>query len=152
METQKPKSIKNVGLIITIFSGLLIFSNGMGALVFTLLGFGGTSQEPIEMDFLDILFENFALFCLVIVFFGILYFIGGVNLAKYKLWSKNLLLRTSYIFLILLCLFASTGIYYASNESGLKFIVAFFIISVFAFSLPLIFLIRFLKRNEMHFN
>lgn len=152
METQKPKSIKNVGLIITIFSGLLIFSNGMGALVFTLLGFGGMSQEPVEMDFLDILFENFALFCLAIVFFGVLYLIGGVNLAKYRLWSKNLLLITSYIFLILLCLFASTSIYNASNESGLEFLIVFMVITVLVFSFPLIFLIRFLKKNEMHFN
>ena len=152
MEFQKPKSIKSVGLVIAILSGLLIFSNGMGALVFTLLGFGGAPQEAIEMDFLDILLENFALFCLVFVFFGILYLVGGIYLSKYRLWAKNLILLTSYIFLILLWLLAGTVVYYTINEAGLEFFMGFILITTLIFSFPLIFLIRFLVINKMHFD
>ena len=45
MEEQKPKSIKIIGLILTIFSGLLIFSNGMCAIVFKLIGIGNDINQ-----------------------------------------------------------------------------------------------------------
>lgn len=154
MEPQKAKSIKSVGLVIAIFSGLIIFSNGMGALVFTLLGFGGTPQniEPIEMNLLDILFDNIALFLLALVIFGVSYLFGGIYLSKYKLWAKNLLLITSYIFLILLWVLTGTSIYYTINESGLEFFAVLILIMALVFTFPLIFLVRFLSINKMHFN
>ena len=55
METQKPKSIKTVSLIITIIAGLMMFSNLAGALMFTLMGFGYPSyyQGNSEVTFID---------------------------------------------------------------------------------------------------
>ncbi|MDT4869668.1 hypothetical protein FQZ97_1047090 [compost metagenome] len=44
MEEQKPKSIRTIGLIISIFSGFIIFSNRMGALASSTAG-----QQEMEI-------------------------------------------------------------------------------------------------------
>jgi hypothetical protein len=46
MEEQKPTSVKTVGLLVAIFSGLIIFGNGMGALAFSVIGMGEGTTTP----------------------------------------------------------------------------------------------------------
>lgn len=45
---QKPVTIRVIGLIVSVFSGFVIFSNGMGALAFTLGGFQREQRRQSE--------------------------------------------------------------------------------------------------------
>lgn len=150
MEIQQLKSIKNISLIITVISGLIIFSNLMGVIMHTLLGFGDTSyQESSETTFIDSLFDNYIIFCLTFVFIGVLYFIGGINLKKYKLWAKNLIVILSVCLIIISLAFVILGINTYIADKGMLF---FMILSIFmgiAFSIPLFFLIRYLNKKGM---
>ena len=149
METQKPKSIKTVSLIITIIAGLMIFSNLMGALMFTLIGFGDTSyQGSSETTFVDILFDNYAIFCLIFVVIGGLYFIGGINLRKYKLWAKNLIVILSGILIIINITFMILGIKTYIADEEMLFLMILSVFMGMVFSLPLFFLIRYLSKKK----
>lgn len=150
MNTQKPKSIKNVGLTIAILSALVVFSNSMSALMFTLLGFNDfQNNEAKDLTTIDAVFNNIQYFLLLLVFIGILFFIGGWNLMKYKLWAKKLLVAVSIILIALFAILLILGIYSVFMDREMVF--AFMLITIIwlAFSIPLFLLIRYLKRKDI---
>ena len=155
MNTQKPKSIKNVGLIIAILSGLVVFSNSMSALMFTLLGFNDfENTDATDLTMIDYVFNNISYFLLLLVVLGVLFFIGGIQLMKYKLWAKKLLLTSSIVLITLLTLLLISGIYAAFDDIEVIFALSLIAFIWLVFSIPLLFLIRFLNKNEIriHFN
>jgi magnesium-transporting ATPase (P-type) len=155
METQKPKSIKNVGLTIAILSSLVVFSNGMSALMFTLLGFNNyENNEAQDLTNLDSFFNNIQYFLLLLVAIGILFLIGGIQLMKYKIWAKKLLLTLSIVLISAFTLILILAIHsaYVDNDALFALIPIAFI--WLAFTLPLFFLIRFLNKEtiQKHLN
>ncbi len=150
MNLQKPKSIKNTGLFISIFAGLVVFSNGMGAFIFTLLGFNDyDSKEIPNVISLDYFFNNISSFLLILVLFGVLFFVSGIYLMKYKIWAKNLILGLSIVLISLLSLLLFSGIYTVFNDNEYVFALILIVIIWMMFSIPLFLLIRFLKRKDI---
>lgn len=155
METQKPKSIRTVGLTIAILSGLVIFSNGMSTLMFTLLGFNNYENiEAKDLTNIDYIFNNIQYFLLLLVVLGILFLIGGVQLIKYKNWAKNLLLVVSIVLIGLLTILLILGIFSAFADNEVVFALIPIVLIWLVFSIPILFLIRFLNKKEIqsHFN
>lgn len=155
MNAEEQKSIKTVSLLIMILSGLMIFSNLMGAFMFTLLGFG----EPInnnadETTFLDSIFENYMIICLVLVIIGGLYFIAGINLRKLKLWAKNLIVLLSGTLILINLAFVGLGIKMFIADKGMLFFMVLSLFLGIILSLSLFFLIRYLNKKEIreHFH
>lgn len=151
MEVQKPKSIKIIGLLVSIFSGLIILSNAMGALVFSLMGFGGTQnrqEEFSEFNIIEFLFENYSFMCLFMVAIGIFYLIGGLNIRKYKLWAKRLV---TFLSAFLIVVIWGLMILIASMVNGFDlqfFGIAAMITAVF-WSTPLGLLVWFLNKKDI---
>ncbi len=149
MDTPKPKAVKNVGLTIAILSGLVIFSNAMGALMFTLLGFNDYETiETSDLTALDYFFNNISNFLLILVVIGVLFFIGGIQLMKYKLWAKRYLVVLSLILISLLTLLLSSAVYSAITNSEIVFGAILILIIWIGFSVPLLLLIRFLNKSR----
>lgn len=150
METQKPKSIKTVGLTIAILSGLVIFSNGMSALMFTLLGFNDyENSEATDLTSIDYVFYNIQYFLLFLVVLGILFLIGGIQLMKYKMWGKKLLLVVSIVLISLLTILLILGIYSIIINNEVVFALIPIVLIWFVFSIPSLLLIRFLNKKEI---
>lgn len=150
METEKPKSIKNVGLTIAILSGLVVFSNGMSALMFTLLGFNNyENNEAQDLTNMDSFFNNIQYFLLFLVVIGILFLIGGIQLMKYKMWAKKLLMTLSIVLIGVLTIVLILAIYSAYVDNDALFALIPITIIWLLFSLPLLFLIRFLNKENI---
>jgi hypothetical protein len=150
MNTQRPTSIKNTGLVITILSGLVVFSNGMSALMFTLLGFTDyETHETADLTGIDYFFNNISYFLLVLIVIGMLFFIGGIQLMKYKLWAKKFLTGLSIFVLALLSFLLIIGIYSSITNSEMVFAAILIAFVWVGFSVPLLLLIRFLNKEEV---
>lgn len=152
MEEQKPKSVKTIGLIVSIFSGFIIFSNGMGALVFTLIGLGGNQNgknEKSEFNLIEFLFDNYIYMCLVMVTIGVLYLIGGLNIRKYKLWANKLVTYLSLLLIVLIwtLMIAMSTMTAGQNEMEIFSVGA--IITALLWSTPIGLLIWFLNRQKI---
>ena len=99
MENQKPKSVKTVGLLITIFSFFIIFSNFSGMLA---------GQMFVEMTYsddfnaIDFILKNYTKMCALIIIVGLSFMVGGIYLGKFKLWAKKLLIVLSIMLILII--------------------------------------------------
>jgi hypothetical protein len=83
MKMKTNKSIKAVGLIISIFSALIVFSNFMGVIIYFVLGIGEASN-------IGYFFEFFLILCVMMIVIGILYLLSGIYVRKCKIWANKL--------------------------------------------------------------
>jgi hypothetical protein len=155
MTTEKPKSIKTTGLLISVISTMFIFSNTMGAFAFMFIGFGGKNSiqnKDSEFKFIDFLFYNIYYLFLVIIILGGLFLIGGLNIRKYKLWANRLVsILSMFSILIIWSLMLSLSTVVYKEGISYSLVVLFF---SFILSIPFVYLFWFLNRkiNKMHFN
>lgn len=152
MEEQKPKSIRTIGLIVSIFSGFIIFSNGMGALASLLIGLGENQSgqnEKSEFNLIEFLFENYIYMCLIMVTLGALYLIGGLNIRKYKLWANKLVTYLSLLIIAIIwtLMIAMSSMTARQNEMEI-FSVGAILTALFC-STPIGLLIWFLNRQKI---
>ncbi len=152
MEEQKPKSIRTIGLIVSIFSGFIIFSNGMGALAFTLIGLGENQSgqnEKSEFNLTEFLFENYLYGCLMMVTIGVLYLIGGLNIRKHKMWANKLVTYLSALLIAIIwtLMIAMSSITAGQNEMDIFSVGA--ILTALFWSTPIGLLIWFLNKQEI---
>lgn len=152
MEEQKPKLVRTIGLIISIFAGFIIFSNGMGALAFTLIGLGENQSgqnEKSELNLIEFLFENYIYMCLIMVAIGVFYLIGGLNIRKYKIWANKLVtsLSVALIAIIWTLVIAMSTMTAGQNEMEIFSIGA--ILTALFWSTPIGLLIWFLNRQKI---
>lgn len=152
MEEQKPNSVKTIGLIVAFFSGFIIFSNGMGALAFSLIGLGNEKSEPLEpseFNLIEFLFENYIIMCLIMVTVGILYFIGGLNIRKYKLWANRLVTYISLLLIVLIWILMIAMSTMTSGQQDLEIFSIGAIMTAVFWSTPIGLLIWFLNKEKI---
>jgi hypothetical protein len=157
MKEQKPKSIRTVGLIVSFFSALIIFSNGMGALTFSMIGLGenqNIQNDNSKFSLIEFLFGNYVAICLVMVVIGFFYLFGGLNIRKYKLWANKLVTYLSLpiiviIWILMITMFLST----VGQNDMLIFSIGAFLTALF-WSTPIGLLIWFLNHHKIkkHFS
>ncbi|WP_276978430.1 hypothetical protein [Flavobacterium filum] len=152
MEEQKPKSIRTIGLIVSIFSGFIIFSNGMGALAYTIIGLGENQNRQIEkseFNLIKFLFENYISMCLIMVTIGVMFLVGGLNIRKYKMWANKLL---TYLSIFLIAIIWTLMIAMSSMTAGQNDMEIFSFAAIFTAlfcSTPIGLLIWFLNKQKI---
>lgn len=151
MEEQKPKSIKTIGLVVAIFSGFIIFSNGMGALVWTVIGIGEgiNNQNTENSDPISFLFFHYVEMCLIMLLIGIAFLIGGLFIRKYKLWANKLVSTLSIIIIFIIWGLMIAMSISIRKEEGMEIFRYGLIINAFFWSTPLGLLIWFLNKKKI---
>jgi len=151
MEEQKPKSIKKIGLLVAIFSGFIIFSNGMGALAWSVLGMGDDliNVETETTDPISYLFAHYVEMCLIMLSIGIAYLVGGIFIRKYKLWANKMISALSILIILIIwglmiAMFISVG-----QEDGMEIFSYGAIFNAIFWSTPIGFLIWFLNKKKI---
>jgi NAD/NADP transhydrogenase beta subunit len=113
MTENKPQSVRTLGSVLKALSGLIVFSNSMGAFAYFLTGMGDmpSSSGNVEPDeqVLVLLVENFLTLCLIMIAVGLLYFVGAHSLKTFKLWALRLITWLSGL-LILIVLGVTAGL------------------------------------------
>lgn len=152
----KPKSIKNAGLVISVFSGFMIFSNGMGALAWSLLDVGDnlSNSNGEESSFLSFILEHYLQMCSIMVVLGTFYLVGGLFIMKYKLWANRLITILSCLVIVIiwgLMISLSNQIGKADGMSAFSIAAIF---NALLWSAPIGFLIWFLNKKVIrkHFS
>jgi len=152
MEEQKPKSVRTIGLIVSIFSGFIIFSNGMGALAFSLIGFGDEQsgqKELSEFNLIEFLFDNYIYMCLIMVTIGVIYLIGGLSIRKYKLWANKLVTYLSTLLIVLIWTLMIAMSSMTVGQSDMEIFSVGAIITAVFWSTPIGLLIWFLNKEKI---
>lgn len=156
MEVQKPKSIETIGLLVSILSGFIIFSNGMGALAWSVMGIGEdmNNQTAESSDPISFLLSHYIEMCLIMLSIGTAYLIGGIFIRKYKIWANRLVSALSaLVILIIWALMISIAVATGEQEGMEIFSYAALITALF-WSTPVGLLIWFLNKKKIkkHFD
>lgn len=152
MEDRKPKSVKSVGLIVAILSGFIVISNGMGILAFSIIGVRdqlSSSTESKGFNLPAFLFENYIAMCFIIITIGILCFLGGLNIRRYKLWANRLVTCISLILIIIIWVIMMSLSAIISGSQGLELYRVGIIANGVIWSTPIGLLIWFLNRKKI---
>ena len=156
MEDGKPKSIKTVGLIITIISMLMIFSNSLAAINWQLNEFASEfkADPNAPSDPFNFVFSLYFEIALTMVILGVVSLISGIYIRKYKLWANRLMSLVSIAFLIAVISLTISMVMISKPQENMMIFNAFMYAMVIVWSMPPIFLIWFLNRRKikMHFN
>lgn len=155
MENQKPKSIKIIGLIVTIISALIIFSNGMGAFMSILMDFNeipDSSTLEVEANPISFIFSHYTEMCLFMVTIGLFYLLSGIFIQKYKLWANRFAtfisgLQILFVWSIMLIIRSSIG-----DEPGMGIIKFGAIAAGIFWTIPFGLLIWFLNKKGIKEN
>jgi len=152
--SNRPASVKQAGLIVTIVGGLMVFSNGSGALMHTMMNADTTFAPPPEGSptlglTVDEAFNNYLTLCLTMVLVGAMYFVGGVFIRRYKKWANRLVTILTAV-LILGIWWMSIGFSSSMQLDPVVKPLSFFpyIVAV-VISVPFGLLIRFLNRRTI---
>jgi hypothetical protein len=150
MESEKPKSIKVTGIVLMVLSAFIIFSNGMGALMFIFMAIGEEAQSGHSpQTVISFVFSHYVEICLFMIVVGIIYFFGGLFIQQYKLWANRLVTVISVVQLfivwsIMLVIRASFG-----QEPGLEILNILPIIVALVWKIPFGILIWFLNKKSV---
>jgi len=155
MTENKPQSVRTLGSVLKALSGLIVFSNSMGAFAYFLTGMGNlpSSSGNVEPDeqVLVLLVENFLILCLIMIVVGLLYFIGANSLKTFKLWALKLVTWLSGL-LILIVFGVTVGLLSAMrNTEGSTGYELWFsgLVSILVIVTPLALVIWFLNRPKI---
>ena len=155
MEQQKPKSIKIIGLLISLFAGFMIFGNAMGAITWSVMGMGegmGISTSK-ETGLLPFLMRHYVAMCIIMLTIGVAYLISGLFIRKYKLWASRLFTVLSCLMIVIIWI-VMIAIFISSRQvEEMKFFSYFTIFNALFWSTPIGLLIWFFnkKKIKQHF-
>ncbi|UBM60765.1 hypothetical protein LAG90_08970 [Marinilongibacter aquaticus] len=156
MEEPRPKSIKTIGTVVAVFSGFIIFSNGMGALFWTIFGMGDELSSPDTMNTepFSFLLTHYVEMCTMMLCLGIAYLIGGIFISKYKLWANRMVSGISVLLILVIWGIMVMISMLCSQQEGLEIFVFGALFNALLWSTPLGLLIWFLNRPKIkkHFS
>ena len=150
MEGEKPKSIKTIGTAIMILSAFIIFSNGMGALMSTLLELGEVPQsEQTNQTPIAFVFNHYLELCLFMVAMGTTYLFGGLFIKKYKLWANRFVtiisgIQILIVWTVMIIIRSSFG-----REPGLEILNTWTIVVALFWTVPFALLVWFLNGKDI---
>jgi amino acid transporter len=152
MGNNQLNTIKTVAIVVIVFSSFIVFSDGMGALVFSMMS-DPTSPSPNpdpNPDGISFLWRHYIQLCLAILFIGIINIIGALGLKKLKNWGRQSLIITSFIISISIIIMVIFFITSGSKITGLGiFEKLAFIPGMSLFLVPFILLIKYLTKENI---
>ena len=150
-ESKKPKAIENIGVILTTISILIIFGNGSGALIWSLIGLGEElNKETLDNEApkaIQYLFANYITICLSMVSIGALYLIGSIFFKKYKLWANHMISIISLVLILLI--WAIMIVFFLSIPNEEVLFRYGCIANAILWSTPLGLLVRYINKKEI---
>ena len=154
MEDQRPKSIRTIGLVVTIFAGFITLSNFMGALMFSIIGMGSSMNDQAgsgnnSTDPIAFLFNHYLALCIIMVTIGIIYLLGGINIRRYKLWANRLVTYISALLIVLIWGLMVTFSIMAAQQEEMGIVITGSILNAIFWSTPIGLLIRFLNKETI---
>lgn len=141
------KSIKTVSIVLVIVSIFIIFSNTMGAVSNEILDLFGSESNTDSI--LDLILNNYSMFCGFMVLVGVTYLIGSLNLKKLNEWARKLIVIESIVLILLIWTLMIGFVIAMSNEENGLIFVSIAMISGLFWSTPLVLLIRFLNKEKI---
>lgn len=133
-----------------VVSSLIIFGNGIGALTFTAIRIGETSNANESTRTPGgFIFTHYIEMCLFMVAIGSAYLLGGVFIRKYKLWANRFVTAITVVLIIIIWTIMLMLRESFSKEPGLELLGNWPIVAAAAWTLPLLLLIRYLNRKEI---
>ena len=155
IEEQKPKSIKIIGLLISLFAGFMIFGNAMGAITWSVTGMAegmGVSTSK-ETGLLPFLLKHYVVMCMIMLTIGIAYLISGIFIRKYKLWANRLFTVLSCLMIVIIWILMIAIFISSRQVEEMAFFSYFMIFNALFWTTPIALLIRFFnkKKIKQHF-
>jgi hypothetical protein len=155
MDNKQKRTIRIIGIVIIIFSIFIAFSNGMGALMFSIMDGSGSQNttQPQNTDLMTKIWDNYVTLCLGMILIAAIKIIGGLGLIKYKNWGRLTLIATAILFLALMLIF--TIIFISCLTRIPEFGSVGIILSLFSLliiMIPFILLIRYLLQEKIKIN
>ena len=151
---KKPYTIKVIGIFIMVFSIFVIGINAIGLitlqdlLINEIIDPTSIDRDNSQLKELTYFINHYQYIIASVLVLGTLFFVGGLNLIKYKLWANYLVSAISIVFLIgvwVMIYFMASVV--GINEGSLFYKISLLPTTIF-WSLPFILLIYFLnKRN-----
>jgi hypothetical protein len=152
VENNQLKTIKTVAIIVIVFSIFIVFSNGMGALVFSMMSDPKSPNSNPESNpsGISFLWSHYIPICLAMLFIGIINIIGAIGLLKLKNWGRQSLIITSFIISISIIIMVIFFITPGSKITGLGILEKLaFIPGISLFLVPFILLINYLTKKNI---
>jgi len=140
---EKPKSIKAIGLIVSILGGVMMGSNFMGGIAGIIIDYFDRKEIGPEYESP---FRFIIPLAIVLVLVGFCFLIGGNHLRKYKLWAKRLLTISAGVAFVSLW---TIPILMLLNSNGLDIFNVPMSITGVIFSVPMLLLILFLQKKKI---
>jgi len=146
------KTVKIIAIIVIVFSCFIVFSNGMGALVFSLISDPNAAKPNSDQnsDGFSFLLSHYLQLCLVMLTIGVVNIISGFGLRKLKNWGRLTLIVTSLVIslsIIIMTIFFITSALKNENSGFAEIFII--ILSISIFLIPFILLIRYLTKGNI---
>lgn len=155
MDNNHKRTIRIIGIVIIVFSIFVAFSNGMGALMFSIMDGSGT-QNPAKSQNTDLMtkiWDNYVTLCLGMILIAAINIIGGIGLIKYKNWGRVTIISTSILILTMMLIFSIIFISYSIEIPDFGFVgIILSSFSILIIMIPFILLIRYLRQEKIKIN
>ncbi|MFZ6052558.1 hypothetical protein [Halocola ammonii] len=150
MKENKPKSIKTIGLLVSLLAGFIIFSNSMGLFAWNFNDFAPELKDSnqVAKDPFSFLIFHYSEMCLTMIALGVCFLIGGIFIRKYQLWASRLVSIVS-VLLILIIVFVTVALSVMLAAQGQLPLIAFAVFGALVWATPIFLLIRFLNRAKI---
>lgn len=147
---EKPRIIRTVGLVVTIFAGCVVFTNAIGALAFSFILSGEEISPTVSFSEnpMAYVFAHYLELCLIMIAIGILYLIGGLNIRKYKAWAGKLVTVISALLIVFIWGLMIMMAYSATGFNTIDIFSLGTILIAVVWSAPFALLIWFLNREK----
>lgn len=150
MENHQIRNLKSISIVVIILSELIIFSNGLGSLFFLIMGNQGGINNELSSDPISFLWSHYLQLCFGTVIIGIISLIGAIGLRHLKNWGRVCLIVSSSVISVLIVSIMILLVNYAIRNNILGPVeIIVILLSIFLFLLPLVFLIRYLTKDEI---
>lgn len=147
MDTGKPKSIKTIGLVVTIISAFIVVSNSLGALVASLIGFSDEVDTSGGLDSFSFIISYYIEVCLFMIIIGLFYLLSGMFIQRYKLWANRFATLISIIQIIFVWIVMFVLASSVANEADMQLFKFGAIVTAIFWTIPFGFFIWFLNKK-----
>ena len=156
IKEEKPKSIKTLGLIITIFSALMILGNTLGAVNWSInpLALEIPQSTTGIVDPFSLLFSYYFEMAMTGATIGFLSLICGLYIRKYKRWAHQLLNLILMAAVLAIVFFTAHILIHSEFQEGMLILNLAIYLILFFWSIPPLLLIWYLNKKNVkrHFS
>jgi hypothetical protein len=163
MEIPKPKAVRVIGIIVAVFGGLILMSNGLCALIFSVIDFKSLMMRdmpadvPPEMRYFLGIFDMIIPIVALTALLGLGWLIGGIYLRHFRRWAWWMVNIVALLMIVVnwVIPFLIGGMFrnmFPAQEMGAEMMLLARINSYFGavfFTIPLVMLLYYLNKAKV---